>query len=220
MTEPNSVKAVLEQLAEAERQRAEPNLSSKQRRARTVSRLAAVQALYQMELAGEGVETVITEFSNFRFDADIEGEALAEADEAYFADIVRGVIESQRDIDTAIKARLASNWKLERLDATLRALLRSGAWELIKHPETPREVVIDEYVELAKAFFDDAEARFVNAALDGVAKDTRKYCRRSTSRASSRRSSGCSSLLPILNGAGGWPTMWRRSRLARVMNSS
>ena len=74
MTEPNSVKAVLEQLAEAEKQRAEPNLSSKQRRARTVSRLAAVQALYQMELAGEGVETVITEFSNFRFDADIEGD--------------------------------------------------------------------------------------------------------------------------------------------------
>ena len=138
MTEPNSVKAVLEQLAEAEKQRAEPNLSSKQRRARTVSRLAAVQALYQMELAGEGVETVITEFSNFRFDADIEGEALAEADEAYFGDIVRGVIESQRDIDTAIKARLASNWRLERIDATLRALLRSGAWELIKHPETPR----------------------------------------------------------------------------------
>ena len=125
MTEPNSVKAVLEQLAEAEKQRAEPNLSSKQRRARTVSRLAAVQALYQMELAGEGVETVITEFSNFRFDADIEGEALAEADEAYFGDIVRGVIESQRDIDTAIKARLASNWRLERIDATLRALLRS-----------------------------------------------------------------------------------------------
>ncbi|WP_292230073.1 transcription antitermination factor NusB, partial [Brevundimonas sp.] len=163
MTEPNSVKAVLEQLAEAEKQRAEPNLSSKQRRARTVSRLAAVQALYQMELAGEGVETVISEFSNFRFDADIEGEALAEADEAYFGDIVRGVIESQRDIDTAIKARLASNWRLERIDATLRALLRSGAWELIKHPETPREVVIDEYVELAKAFFDDSEARFVNA---------------------------------------------------------
>ena len=142
--------------------------------ARTAARIAAVQALYQMDLAGEGVETVITEFSNFRFDADIEGAPLAEADEAYFADIVRGVIESQRDIDTAIKARLASNWKLERIDATLRALLRSGAWELIKHPETPREVVIDEYVELAKAFFDDAEARFVNAALDGVAKDTRK----------------------------------------------
>ena len=173
-TTPATVAEVMAQLAEADKARAEPQLTSRQRRARTVARLAAVQALYQMELAGEGVETVITEFSNFRFDGDIEGEALAEADEAYFADIVRGVIESQRDIDAAIKARLASNWKLERIDATLRALLRSGAWELMKHLETPREVVIDEYVELAKAFFDDAEARFVNAALDGVAKDTRK----------------------------------------------
>ena len=175
MTQPNSLKSVLEHLTGAEKaaREGDAQLTSCQRRARTVARLAAVQALYQMELAGEGVETVITEFSNFRFDGDIEGEALAEADEAYFADIVRGVIESQRDIDAAIKARLASNWKLERIDATLRALLRSGAWELIKHPETPREVVIDEYVELAKAFFDDAEAKFVNAALDGVARDAR-----------------------------------------------
>ena len=173
MTEPNSLKSVLEQLAEAEKQRAEPQLTSRQRRARTVSRLAAVQALYQMELGGAGVETVISEFSNFRFDADIEGEPLAEADEAYFADIVRGVVENQREIDAAVTKRLASNWRLERIDATLRALLRSGAWELLKQPDTPREVVIDEYVELAKAFFDDGQARFVNAALDGVAKDAR-----------------------------------------------
>ena len=173
MTEPNSIKAVLEQLAEAEKARAEPGLTSRQRRARTVARLAAVQALYQMELAGEGVETVITEFSYHRFDSDIEGEPLAEADEVWFADIVRGVIDDQRDIDTAVKARLASNWRLERLDATLRALLRSGAWELAHKPEVPREIVIDEYVELAKAFFDEAEAKFVNAALDGVARDVR-----------------------------------------------
>jgi N utilization substance protein B len=126
-----------------------------------------------MELAGEGVETVITEFSDHRFDADIEGEALAEADEAYFADVLRGVIAGQRDIDAAIKARLASNWRLERLDATLRALLRCGAWELRQRPDIPREIVIDEYVELAKAFFDPAEAKFVNAALDGVARDAR-----------------------------------------------
>jgi N utilization substance protein B len=173
MSEPNSIQSVLQQLAEAEKARMEPSLTSRQRRARTVARLAAVQALYQMELAGEGVETVIAEFSNHRFDADIEGEPLAEADEAYFAEIVRGVIESQRAIDAAIKARLASNWRLERLDATLRALLRCGAWELREQPETPLEVVIDEYVELAKAFFDAAEARFVNAALDGVARDAR-----------------------------------------------
>ena len=173
MTEPNSVKAVLEQLAEVERQRAEPNLTSKQRRARTVSRLAAVQALYQMELAGEGVDVIVKEFRDHRFDADIDGAPLAEADEQWFSDIVHGVVEDQRAIDEAVKARLASNWRMERLDATLRALLRCGAWELRERKDTPREVVIDEYVELAKAFFDEAEAKFVNAALDGVARDVR-----------------------------------------------
>ena len=173
MTEPASLQSVLEQLAEAEKQRAEPQLSSRQRRARTVARLAAVQALYQMELAGEGVETVITEFSNHRFDSDIEGEPLAEADEAWFADVVRRVVAGQKDIDGAIKVRLASNWRLERLDSTLRALMRAGAWELRERPDVPREIVIDEYVELAKAFFDAAEAKFVNAALDGVARDAR-----------------------------------------------
>lgn len=172
-TAPNSIAAVLAQLAENEKAQAEPQLTSRQRRARTVARLAAVQALYQMELAGEGVETVISEFSNHRFDADIEGEMLAEADEDWFAEVVRGVVTGQKAIDAAVKARLASNWRLERLDATLRALLRCGAWELRERPEVPKEIVIDEYVELAKAFFDTAEAKFVNAALDGVARDAR-----------------------------------------------
>lgn len=87
--------------------------------------------------------------------------------------MVRGVVGDQRAIDAMITKRLASNWRLERLDATLRALLRSGAWELANKPDAPREVVLNEYVELAKAFFDDAEAKFVNAALDGVARDVR-----------------------------------------------
>ena len=119
------------------------------------------------------VDSVVREFRNHRFDADIDGAPLAEADEDWFAAVVHGVVEDQRAIDEAIKARLASNWRLERLDATLRALLRSGAWELKHKPDVPREIVIDEYVELAKAFFDDAEAKFVNAALDGVARDAR-----------------------------------------------
>jgi transcription antitermination protein NusB len=173
MTEPNSLASVIAHLEEADKARREPQLNSRQRRARTVARLAAVQALYQMELAGEGVDTIIREFQNHRFDGDIDGEMLAEADEAWFAEIVRGVVEGQQSIDTAIKARLASNWRMERLDATLRALLRCGAYELREQPDTPREVVIDEYVELAKAFFDEAEAKFVNAALDGVARDSR-----------------------------------------------
>ena len=172
MSEPNSLQSVLEQLAQADQAKAS-KLSSRQKRARTVARLAAVQALYQLDMGGEGVETVIDEFSRHRFDADIEGEMLAEADEAYFAAIVRGVVAGRGSLDAAIAARLASGWKLERLDATLRALLRCGAWELAEQADVSREIIIDEYVELAKAFFDDGEARFVNAALDGVARDTR-----------------------------------------------
>ncbi|MBU2168396.1 MAG: transcription antitermination factor NusB [Alphaproteobacteria bacterium] len=173
MTEPTSLKSILDLLDGTQGSGDGPSLTSRQRRARTVARLAAVQALYQMELAGEGVDTVIEEFSRHRFDGDIEGQMLAEADEAWFADVVRGVVTEQKAVDAAIRARLASNWKIERLDATLRALLRSGAWELMRKPEVALEIVIDEYVELAKAFFDDAEAKFVNAALDGVARDTR-----------------------------------------------
>lgn len=174
-TDPRSMKAVMEQLtaAGADRPAAETPLSAKERRARTVARLAAVQALYQMELAGAGVETVIKEFSDHRFDGRIEDEWMAEADEGYFGEIVRGVVGEQAQVDAAVTKRLAEGWKLARLDATLRALLRSGAWELMKRPDTPREVVLDEYVELAKAFFDERDSRFVNAALDGVARDVR-----------------------------------------------
>ena len=173
MSEANSLKSVMAHLAEAEKQRAEPDLSSRQRRARTVARLAAVQALYQMELAGQGVDTVVDEFRNHRFDADLDGEPLAEADEDWFAQVVRGVVAGQKAIDAAIVKRLASGWRIVRLDATVRALLRAGAFELREKPDVPREIVIDEYVELAKAFFDAAEAKFVNAALDGVARDAR-----------------------------------------------
>ncbi len=173
MSEPNSLESVMAQLAQADRDKAEAGLTGRQRRARTVARLAAVQALYQMELAGEGVETVIDEFSRWRFDGDIEGLTLAEADEAWFAELVRGIVSRQGEIDSAVTKRLASGWKLERLDATVRALLRAGTWELREKTDVPREVVIDEYVELAKAFFDEAEAKFVNAALDGVARDAR-----------------------------------------------
>ena len=172
-TNPNTIQAVMAQLAANEAERTEPPMSARERRARTVARLAAVQALYQMELGGQGVDAVIREFSDHRFDGAIEDEVLAEADEAYFADLVRGVVSDQAAVDEAVSKRLADGWKLTRLDATLRALLRTGTWELMKKPDTPREVVLDEYVELAKAFFDDRDARFVNAALDGVARDVR-----------------------------------------------
>lgn len=152
------------------------------RQARSVARLAAVQALYQMELSGAGVETVVREFADHRFGAGPEGEAagegpqdqvLADADEPFFVEIVRGVVTDQAAIDHAIVRRLATGWKLDRLDATVRAILRAGVFELSSRAEIPVEVVIDEYVELAKAFFDPTEAGFVNGALDAVARDVR-----------------------------------------------
>ena len=144
------------------------------RQARSVARLAAVQALYQMETGGAGVETVIREFTDHRFDRDLEGEPLARADEPFFGDLVRGVVADQAAVDKAIGRRLASGWRLERIDATARSILRAGAYELMRRGDVPSEVAIDEYVEIAKSFFEGPEPGFVNAALDGLARDHRK----------------------------------------------
>ena len=140
---------------------------------RSVARLAAVQALYQMEVSSIGVEGVIREFTEHRFDRDIEGVTLASADEGFFADLVRGVVAEQAKVDAAIVKRLAEGWRLERLDATVRAILRAGAYELAHRPDVPTEVAIDEYVEVAKSFFEGTEPGFVNGALDAVARDVR-----------------------------------------------
>jgi N utilization substance protein B len=142
------------------------------RQARAVARLAAGQALYQMETGGAGVEAVIREFLDHRFDADLEGEQLAQADEEFFAEVVRGAVAGQAEIDRAIARHLATGWRLERIDATARAIFRAGAYELIK-TASPIEVVIDEYVEIAKSFFDGSEPGFINAALDAIGRDER-----------------------------------------------
>lgn len=143
------------------------------RQGRSVARLAAVQALYQMDATGVGVETVVREFRDHRFGADLEGEALAQADEPFFGDLARGVVKGQKDIDVAISQRLAPGWKLGRLDATVRAILRCAAFELRYRPEIPLEVVINEYLEITKSFFDGTEAGFVNGLLDSISRDDR-----------------------------------------------
>ena len=140
---------------------------------RSVARLAAVQALYQMEVSGAGVDSVIREFSEHRFDRDVEGEQLAAADETFFAELAKGVVTNQAKVDQGIVKRLASGWRLERLDATARAVLRAGAFELMYRPDVPTEVVINEYVEIAKSFFEGPEAGFINGALDAIARDAR-----------------------------------------------
>ena len=145
---------------------------------RSVARLAAVQALYQMEVSAIGVEHVIREFTEHRFDRVLDsgegdGVTLASADEGFFAELVRGVVAEQKRVDAAIVKRLAENWRLERLDATVRAILRAGAFELAHRLDVPTEVVIDEYVDVAKSFFEGTEPGFVNGALDAVARDVR-----------------------------------------------
>jgi len=137
--------------------------------ARRAARLAAVQALYQMELVGVDAETVAEEFAAYRFGQEPELLALGDPDEEFFGSIVRGVPLHQAEIDDVVTDSLASGWRLSRVDSILRAILRAGAFELIARPDVPAKVVIDEYVELAHAFCLDEEASFVNAVLDKLA---------------------------------------------------
>ena len=132
--------------------------------ARRAARLAAVQAVYQMELVEAGAEEVIEEFVEHRFDRGTQN-----ADEEFFAALVRGVPERQREIDKAVTDCLSANWTLARVDSILRAILRVGAFELIARPNVPAKVVIDEYVGIAHDFFGGDEPGFVNAALDRMA---------------------------------------------------
>ncbi len=149
-------------------------MKSKKTQARSAARLAAIQALYQMETAGVGVESTIQEFIAHRLGNEIDGVNFHEADAEFFADILRGAIEAQSRIDPYIERQLAKNWTLARLDATARAILRAGLFELIQRPDVPFCVVIDEYVEIANDFFDGDEPRFINAVLDAAAREARK----------------------------------------------
>lgn len=137
-------------------------------RRRAAARLAAVQALYQMEIGGRGAKAVVREFVDERLHE--EGEPTDDIDAAFMTDLVEGVVDAQSDIDAALSGVLAKNWKLKRLDATARAILRAGAYELLHRPDVPNGAAINGYVDIANAFFDGPEPGFVNAALDAVAK--------------------------------------------------
>lgn len=151
-------------------------MSKKPHATRSRARLAAAQALYQMEMAGEDAGDVVSEFRSHRlgFDKDSgEGEMMAEADEALFADIVEGVVARQVEIDKAIAGALNTGWTLERIDATLRALLRAATFEIIGREDVPARVILDEYVRVADAFFGDTEVGFANGVLNGLARRVR-----------------------------------------------
>nr|WP_305112073.1 transcription antitermination factor NusB [Shinella lacus] len=145
---------------------------------RGAARLAAVQALYQMDIGGSGVLEIVAEYETHRLGQEIDGDTYLKADASWFRSIVAGVVRDQRLLDPMIGAALQDDWALSRLDSTVRAILRAGTFELKERKDVPIAVIVTEYVEIAKAFFDDEEPKLVNAVLDRIAKqlrpDTRK----------------------------------------------
>jgi N utilization substance protein B len=140
--------------------------------ARSAARLAAVQALYQMEISGEAADDIAAEFVEFRFGR--ENEVTPGAPDAdFFTDIVHGVPARQREIDKEIAKCLAKNWRLSRMDSLLRAIMRAGAYEILARPDVPAKVVIDEYVNLTHVFEAEDGSPFINAALDKLARTKR-----------------------------------------------
>ena len=146
-------------------------MSSKQSRA--AARLAAVQALYQHDMEATPLAQLLDEFHRHRLGAEIDEDVYAEAEVPFFNDIVKGVFARRDEIDGALSAKLAEGWKLERLDKTMLQILRAGAYELMARADVPTPSAISEYVDVAHAFFDEREAKFVNGVLDAVAKAVR-----------------------------------------------
>jgi N utilization substance protein B len=140
---------------------------------RGAARLAAVQALYQMDISGAGVLEIVAEFEAHRLGQEIDGETYLKADPAWFRSIVSGVVRDQRKLDPLIGGALQDDWALSRLDATVRAILRAGVFEILERKDVPVAVIVTEYVEIAKAFFEDDEPKLVNAVLDRIAKQVR-----------------------------------------------
>ncbi|MBO6526986.1 transcription antitermination factor NusB [Erythrobacter sp.] len=139
--------------------------------ARSAARLGAVQALYQQQMEGTKLARLLDEFHQHRLGRVIEDEEYAEADVDFFDDLVSGVDARRKEIDAKLTAKLAQGWTLARLDKTMLQILRAGSYELLARPDVPKASAISEYVDVAKAFFDDREAKFVNGILDAVAKE-------------------------------------------------
>ena len=142
-------------------------------KARSAARLAAVQALYQLDMEATPLAKLLDEFHQHRLGAEIEGDQYAAAETAFFDDIVQGVSARKDEIDALLADKLAAGWKIERLDKTMLQVLRAGVFELIARADVPTPTVITEYVDVAHAFFEPREAKFVNGLLDAVAKVVR-----------------------------------------------
>jgi transcription antitermination protein NusB len=140
---------------------------------RSQARLATVQALYQMDLAETDLVEVIEEFKQHRLGGSADGNGMVDADQEHFSQVLRGVVKRQREIDPMIDQQLATGWRLSRIDSIVRAILRAATLELIELPEVPPRVIISEYIEVARAFFEGDEPKLVNGVLDQLARKLR-----------------------------------------------
>jgi len=147
--------------------------SQKKANKRGAARLAAVQALYQMDVAGAPLNKIYAEFESHWLGGEIEGAQYRPAEAAFFRDIVGGVVREQKSLDPQIDAALSRGWPLKRIEAVLRAVLRAGAFELACRRDVPARVVMAEYVDIASAFVDQDETGMVNAVLDELARQLR-----------------------------------------------
>jgi N utilization substance protein B len=148
-------------------------MSAAHRNGRTTSRLAAVQALYQVEFAAEDPQRVVEQFKRFRLKQGFGGPDWPEAEPGFFADIVEGAWSRKPEIDALIEPALARGWTLQRIDPVIRAILRAGAYEILARGDVPARATIAAYVDVSLAFDAAKEAGFVNGVLDRIAKDRR-----------------------------------------------
>jgi N utilization substance protein B len=140
---------------------------------RGAARLAAVQALYQMDIAAKGLNEILAEFEKHWLGGEVEGSQYLPAEAAFFRDIVGGTLREQRKLDPLVDTALAEGWPLKRIEALLRAVLRAGAYELDQRRDIPARVIVSEYVDVAHAFVDREETGMVNAVLDALARKLR-----------------------------------------------
>ena len=151
----------------------ERKASERKANQRGAARLAAVQALYQMDIAGTGINDILAEFESHWMGQEVEGNQYLPAEAAFFREVVGGVVREQRNLDPLIDAALAQSWPLKRIETILRAVLRAGAFELGHRRDVPARVVVSEYVDVANAFVEREETGMVNAVLDALARGLR-----------------------------------------------
>jgi len=139
---------------------------------RRLSRVAAVQALYQIDLNGEAPEPVILQFIQHRLGREVDG-MLMDADQDFFVALVRGVSSRRAELDEKIAAAMTAGRDPDRLEVVLRAILRAGTFEITARSDVPPRVAIKEYIDLTADFFSEKETALTNAILDRVARTAR-----------------------------------------------